>query len=211
MLELWVGFMVSFKNHNHSMNVICKENIYARMFRQNNFQKYEFSKQITNALSMDKTEEEKVDLLAVRKSFEKDPRKVVEIEMNKDGIFSERTIYAMENTLNLSLLSPPEGPKLASEAEALFVLSKYGKQLETIESDFIEGYISPMVYRSSSMKFPQVPIAPKFVKMIKDMNAGSGVPHATITSTINNILDRFFGAYIRVSNRVRLGYGKVEE
>ena len=61
---------------------------------------------------MDETEEEKVDLLAVRKSFEKDPRKVIEIEMNKDGIFSERTIYAMENTLNLSLLSPPEGPKL---------------------------------------------------------------------------------------------------
>ena len=203
--------MVLFKNHNYSMNVICKENIYAKMLRQNNFQRYEFSKQITNALSMDETEEEKVDLLAVRKSFEKDPRKVIEIEMNKDGIFSERTIYAMENTLNLSLLSPPEGPKLASEAEALFVLSKYGKQLETIESDFIEGYISPMVYRSSSMKFPQVPIAPKFVKMIKDMNAGSGVPHATITSTINNILDRFFGAYIRVSNRVRLGYGKVEE
>lgn len=55
---------------------------------------------------MDETEEEKVDLLAVRKSFEKDPRKVIEIEMNKDGIFSERTIYAMENTLNLSLLSP---------------------------------------------------------------------------------------------------------
>lgn len=160
---------------------------------------------------MDETEEEKVDLLDVRKSFEKDPRKVIEIEMNKDGIFSERTIYAMENTLNLSLLSPPEGPKLANEAEALFVLSKNGQILETVESDFIEGYISPMVYRSSSMKFPQVPIAPKFVKMIKDMNAGSGVPHATITSTINNILDRFFGAYIRVSNRVRLGYGKVEE
>ena len=73
------------------MNVICKENIYARMFRQNNFQKYEFSKQITNALSMDETEEN-VDILAVRKSFEKDPRKVIEIEMNKDGIFSERTI-----------------------------------------------------------------------------------------------------------------------
>ena len=76
---------------------------------------------------MDETEEEKkVDLLDVRKSFEKDPRKVIEIEMNKDGIFSERTIYAMENTLNLSLLSPPEGPKLANEAEALFVLSKNG-------------------------------------------------------------------------------------
>lgn len=193
------------------MNVICKENIYTRMFRQNNFQKYEFSEQITNALSMDETEEEKVDFLAVRKSFEKDPTKFIEIEMNKDGGFSERTIYAMENTLNLSLLSPPEGPRLANEAEALFVLSKHGKGLETIESDFIEGYISPMVYRSSSMKFPQVPIAPKFVKMIKDMNAGSGVPHATITSTINNILDRFFGAYIRVSNRVRLGYGKVGE
>lgn len=203
--------MVSFKNHNHSMNVICKENIYARMFRQNNFQKYEFSKQITNALSMDETEEEKVDLLAVRKSFEKDPRKVIEIEMNKDGIFSERTIYAMENTLNMSLLSPPEGPKLANEAEALFVLSKNGHILETVESDFIEGYISPMVYRSSSMKFPQVPIAPKFVKMIKDMNAGSGVPHATITSTINNILDRFFSGYLLVSNRVKMGYGKVEE
>lgn len=160
---------------------------------------------------MDETEEEKVDFLAVRKSFEKDPTKFIEIEMNKEGGFSERTIYAMENTLNLSLLSPPEGPRLANEAEALFVLSKHGKGLETTESDFIEGYISPMVYRSSSMKFPQVPIAPKFVKMIKDMNAGSGVPHATITSTINNILDRFFGAYIRVSNRVRLGYGKVEE
>ena len=160
---------------------------------------------------MDETEEEKVDLLAVRKSFEKDPRKVIEIEMNKDGIFSERTIYAMENTLNLSLLSPPEGPKLASEAEALFVLSKNGHILETVESDFIEGYISPMVYRSSSMKFPQVPIAPKFVKMIKDMNAGSGVPHATITSTINNILDRFFSGYLLVSNRVKMGYGKVEE
>lgn len=193
------------------MNVICKENIYAIMFRQNNFQKYEFSKQITNALSMDETEEEKVDLLAVRKSFEKDPRKVIEIEMNKDGIFSERTIYAMENTLNMSLLSPPEGPKLANEAEALFVLSKNGHILETVESDFIEGYISPMVYRSSSMKFPQVPIAPKFVKMIKDMNAGSGVPHATITSTINNILDRFFSGYLLVSNRVKMGYGKVEE
>jgi hypothetical protein len=202
--------MVSFKNHNHSMNVICKENIYARMFRQNNFQKYEFSKQITNALSMDETEEN-VDILAVRKSFEKDPRKVIEIEMNKDGIFSERTIYAMENTLNMSLLSPPEGPKLANEAEALFVLSKNGHILETVESDFIEGYISPMVYRSSSMKFPQVPIAPKFVKMIKDMNAGSGVPHATITSTINNILDRFFSGYLLVSNRVKMGYGKVEE
>ncbi len=110
---------------------------------------------------MDETEEEKVDLLAVRKSFEKDPRKVIEIEMNKDGIFSERTIYAMENTLNLSLLSPPEGPKLANEAEALFVLSKNGHILETVESDFIEGYISPMVYRSSSMKFPQVPIRPE--------------------------------------------------
>jgi hypothetical protein len=192
------------------MNVICKENIYARMFRQNNFQKYEFSKQITNALSMDETEEN-VDILAVRKSFEKDPRKVIEIEMNKDGIFSERTIYAMENTLNMSLLSPPEGPKLANEAEALFVLSKNGHILETVESDFIEGYISPMVYRSSSMKFPQVPIAPKFVKMIKDMNAGSGVPHATITSTINNILDRFFSGYLLVSNRVKMGYGKVEE
>lgn len=203
--------MVLFKNHNYSMNVICKENIYVCMFRQNNFQKYEFSKQITNALSMDETEEEKVDLLDVRKSFEKDPRKVIEIEMNKDGIFSERTIYAMENTLNLSLLSPPEGPKLANEAEALFVLSKNGHILETVESDFIEGYISPMVYRSSSMKFPQVPIAPKFVKMIKDMNAGSGVPHATITSTINNILDRFFSGYVLVSNRIRLGYGKVEE
>ena len=202
--------MVSFKNHNHSMNVICKENIYARMFRQNNFQKYEFSKQITNALSMDETEEN-VDILAVRKSFEKDPRKVIEIEMNKDGIFSERTIYAMENTLNMSQLSPPEGPKLANEAEALFVLSKNGHILETVESDFIEGYISPMVYRSSSMKFPQVPIAPKFVKMIKDMNAGSGVPHATITSTINNILDRFFSGYLLVSNRVKMGYGKVEE
>ena len=202
--------MVSFKNHNHSMNVICKENIYARMFRQNNFQKYEFSKQITNALSMDETEEN-VDILAVRKFFEKDPRKVIEIEMNKDGIFSERTIYAMENTLNMSLLSPPEGPKLANEAEALFVLSKNGHILETVESDFIEGYISPMVYRSSSMKFPQVPIAPKFVKMIKDMNAGSGVPHATITSTINNILDRFFSGYLLVSNRVKMGYGKVEE
>ena len=202
--------MVSFKNHNHSMNVICKENIYARMFRQNNFQKYEFSKQITNALSMDETEEN-VDILAVRKSFEKDPRKVIEIEMNKDGIFSERTIYAMENTLNMSLLSPPEGPKLANEAEALFVLSKNGHILETVESDFIEGYISPMVYRSSSMKFPQVPIAPKFVKMIKDMNAGSGVPHATITSTINNILDRFFSGYLLVSNRVKMVYGKVEE
>jgi len=202
--------MVSFKNHNHSMNVICKENIYARMFRQNNFQKYEFSKQITNALSMDETEEN-VDILAVRKSFEKDPRKVIEIEMNKDGIFSERTIYAMENTLNMSLLSPPEGSKLANEAEALFVLSKNGHILETVESDFIEGYISPMVYRSSSMKFPQVPIAPKFVKMIKDMNAGSGVPHATITSTINNILDRFFSGYLLVSNRVKMGYGKVEE
>lgn len=202
--------MVSFKNHNHSMNVICKENIYARMFRQNNFQKYEFSKQITNALSMDETEEN-VDILAVRKSFEKDPRKVIEIEMNKDGIFSERTIYAMENTLNMSLLSPPEGPKLANEAEALFVLSKNGHILETVEADFIEGYISPMVYRSSSMKFPQVPIAPKFVKMIKDMNAGSGVPHATITSTINNILDRFFSGYLLVSNRVKMGYGKVEE
>ena len=202
--------MVSFKNHKHSMNVICKENIYARMFRQNNFQKYEFSKQITNALSMDETEEN-VDILAVRKSFEKDPRKVIEIEMNKDGIFSERTIYAMENTLNMSLLSPPEGPKLANEAEALFVLSKNGHILETVESDFIEGYISPMVYRSSSMKFPQVPIAPKFVKMIKDMNAGSGVPHATITSTINNILDRFFSGYLLVSNRVKMGYGKVEE
>ena len=203
--------MVLFKNHNYSMNVICKENIYAKMLRQNNFQRYEFSKQITNALSMDETEEEKVDLLAVRKSFEKDPRKVIEIEMNKDGIFSERTIYAMENTLNLSLLSPPEGPKLANEAEALFVLSKNGHILETVESDFIEGYISPMVYRSSSMKFPQVPIAPKFVKMIKDMNAGSGVPHATITSTINNILDRFFSGYLLVSNRVKMGYGKVEE
>ena len=203
--------MVLFKNHNYSMNVICKENIYAKMLRQNNFQRYEFSKQITNALSMDETEEEKVDLLAVRKSFEKDPRKVIEIEMNKDGIFSERTIYAMENTLNLSLLSPPEGPKLASEAEALFVLSKRGTVLETTEADFIEGYISPMVYRSSSMKFPQVPIAPKFVKMIKDMNAGSGVPHATITSTINNILDRFFSGYLLVSNRVKMGYGKVEE
>ena len=202
--------MVSFKNHNHSMNVICKENIYARMFRQNNFQKYEFSKQITNALSMDETEEN-VDILAVRKSFEKDPRKVIEIETNKDGIFSERTIYAMENTLNMSLLSPPEGPKLANEAEALFVLSKNGHILETVESDFIEGYISPMVYRSSSMKFPQVPIAPKFVKMIKDMNAGSGVPHATITSTINNILYRFFSGYLLVSNRVKMGYGKVEE
>ena len=97
----------------------------------------------------------------------------------------------MENTLNLSLVFAPEGPKLANEAEALFVLSKNGHIFETVESDFIEGYISPMVYRSSSMKFPQVPIAPKFVKMIKDMNAGSGVPHATITSTINNILDRF--------------------
>ena len=203
--------MVLFKNHNYSMNVICKENIYAKMLRQNNFQRYEFSKQITNALSMDETEEEKVDLLAVRKSFEKDPRKVIKIEMNKDGIFSERTIYAMENTLNLSLLSPPEGPKLASEAEALFVLSKRGTVLETTEADFIEGYISPMVYRSSSMKFPQVPIAPKFVKMIKDMNAGSGVPHATITSTINNILDRFFSGYLLVSNRVKMGYGKVEE
>ena len=203
--------MVLFKNHNYSMNVICKENIYAKMLRQNNFQRYEFSKQITNALSMDETEEEKVDLLAVRKSFEKDPRKVIEIEMNKDGIFSERTIYAMENTLNLSLLSPPEGPKLASEAEALFVLSKRGTVLETTEADFIEGYISPMVYRSSSMKFPQVPIAPKFVKMIKDMNAGSGVPHATITSTINNILDRFFSGYLLVSNRVKMGYGKVVE
>ena len=160
---------------------------------------------------MDETEEEKVDLLAVRKSFEKDPRKVIEIEMNKDGIFSERTIYAMENTLNLSLLSPPEGPKLASEAEALFVLSKRGAVLETTEADFIEGYISPKVYRSSSMKFPQVPIAPKFVKMIKGMNAGSGVPHATITSTINNILDRFFSGYLLVSNRVKMGYGKVEE
>ena len=193
------------------MNVICKENTHALMFWQNNFQKYEFSEQITNALSMDETEEEKVDLLAVRKSFEKDPRKVIEIEMNKDGIFSERTIYAMENTLNMSLLSPPEGPKLANEAEALFVLSKNGHILETVESDFIEGYISPMVYRSSSMKFPQVPIAPKFVKMIKDMNAGSGVPHATITSTINNILDRFFSGYLLVSNRVKMGYGKVEE
>ena len=68
-----------------------------------------------------------------------------------------------------------------------------------------------MVYRSSSMKFPQVPIAPKFVKMIKDINAGSGVPHATITSTINNILDRFFSGYLLVSNRVKMGYGKVEE
>lgn len=159
---------------------------------------------------MDETEEN-VDILAVRKSFEKDPRKVIEIEMNKDGIFSERTIYAMENTLNMSLLSPPEGPKLANEAEALFVLSKNGHILETVESDFIEGYISPMVYRSSSMKFPQVPIAPKFVKMIKDMNAGSGVPHAAITSTINNILDRFFSGYLLVSNRVKMGYGKVEE
>ena len=159
---------------------------------------------------MDETEEN-VAILAVRKSFEKDPRKVIEIEMNKDGIFSERTIYAMENTLNMSLLSPPEGPKLANEAEALFVLSKNGHILETVESDFIEGYISPMVYRSSSMKFPQVPIAPKFVKMIKEMNAGSGVPHATITSTINNILDRFFSGYLLVSNRVKMGYGKVEE
>lgn len=177
----------------------------------NNFQKYEFSNQITNALSMDETEEEKSDFLEVRKSFEKDSRKVIEIEMDKDGRFSERTRYAMENTLNLSLLSPPEGPKLASEAEALFVLSKRGTVLETTEADFIEGYISPMVYRSSSMKFPQVPIAPKFVKMIKDMNAGSGVPHATITSTINNILDRFFSGYLLVSNRVKMGYGKVEE
>lgn len=160
---------------------------------------------------MDETEEEKGDFLEVRKSFEKDPRKVIEIEMDKDGRFSERTRYAMENTLNLSLLSPPEGPKLASEAEALFVLSKRGTVLETTEADFIEGYISPMVYRSSSMKFPQVPIAPKFVKMIKDMNAGSGVRHATITSTINNILDRFFSGYLLVSNRVKMGYGKVEE
>ncbi|RXE60933.1 hypothetical protein ED328_16955, partial [Muribaculaceae bacterium Isolate-001 (NCI)] len=66
---------------------------------------------------MDEKEEEKVDILAVRKSFEKDPRKVIEIEMNKDGIFAERTIYAMENTLNLSLLPPTEGPKLESEPE----------------------------------------------------------------------------------------------
>ena len=51
-----------------------------------------FQNQITNALSMDETEEEKVDFLDVRKSFEKDPRKVIEIEMNKDGIFSERTM-----------------------------------------------------------------------------------------------------------------------
>ena len=55
---------------------------------------------------MDETEEEKGDFLEVRKSFEKDPRKVIEIEMDKDGRFSERTRYAMENTLNLSLLSP---------------------------------------------------------------------------------------------------------
>lgn len=88
---------------------------------------------------MDETKEEKGDFLEVRKSFEKDPRKVIEIEMDKDGRFSERTRYAMENTLNLSLLSPPEGPKLASEAEALFVLSKRGTVLETTEADFIEG------------------------------------------------------------------------
>lgn len=94
---------------------------------------------------MDETEEN-VDILAVRKSFEKDPRKVIEIEMNKDGIFSERTIYAMENTLNMSLLSPPEGPKLANEAEALFVLSKNGHILETVESDF-------MLYLSDGLPF----------------------------------------------------------
>ena len=51
---------------------------------------------------MAETEEEKVDFLAVRKSFEKDPTKFIEIEMNNEGGFSERTIYAMENTLNRS-------------------------------------------------------------------------------------------------------------
>ena len=33
LLGLRVRFIVLFKNHNHSMNVICKENIYARIFR----------------------------------------------------------------------------------------------------------------------------------------------------------------------------------
>ncbi len=61
--------------------------------------------------------------------------------MDKDGRFSERTRYAMENTLNLSLLSPLR-TEVASEAEALFVLSKRGTVLETTEADFIEGYIS---------------------------------------------------------------------
>lgn len=140
--------------------------------------------------------------------FKKDPRKTIDAERMPDGRFSPYTLYAMENTLNPSLVTPPEGPKLSNETEALFVLSKSGSGLEMSEEDFIDHYIAPMCYRSSSMKFPQVPIAPKFVKLIKEMNAGSGVPHATITSTVNNILDVFFTSNIRVSNRVRLGFGK---
>ena len=73
-----------------------------------------------------KQKKKKVDLLDVRKSFEKDPRKVIEIEMDKDGRFSERTRYAMENTSEFKSAFSPEGPKLANEAEALFVLSKRG-------------------------------------------------------------------------------------
>lgn len=140
--------------------------------------------------------------------FRNDPRKTIESERMPDGRFSPHTLYAMENTLNPSLVSPPEGPRLSDETEALYVLSKSGSGVEMSEEYFIDHYIAPMCYRSSSMKFPQVPIAPRFVKLIKEMNAGSGVPHATLTSTLNNILDSFFSSNIRVSNRVRLGFGK---
>lgn len=143
--------------------------------------------------------------------FRKDTRKTIEVETMPDGRFSPYTRYAMENTLNPSLICPPEGPRLSTEAEALYVLSKLSAPLEMSEDDFIYNNIAPMHYRSSSMKFPQVPIAPKFVKLIKEMNVGSGVPHATLTSTVNNILDRFFASNIQVSHRVRLGFGKAGE
>lgn len=138
------------------------------------------------ALPFDKDE----DYDVVFERYKNDSREIIPIEKYDNGMFTMMTEMAAEQTISVSVLATTPGPKLASRAEALYVLGK--KKCNMDVRDFIDSYIAPTEYRNPDVKFPQVPVHPKFVNLIKELNAQSGAKHVTLSSTLNNILDMFF-------------------
>lgn len=127
----------------------------------------------------------------IEKEYREDKRKVIPAEKYEDrDMFTQKTILAAEKTLNFSAIYTDEdGPVLASEAEALYVLRN--SALPGDIEDFVESNIRPRVYQNPEVKYPQVPVHPRLVALIKELNAKSGVPHVTLSSTLNNLLDNW--------------------
>ncbi len=133
-------------------------------------------------------EEEKYDTVYER--YVNDKRDIIPLETYDDGSFTLMTEMAAEQTVSVSVLYAHPGPRLASRSEALYVLGRKNCVIDARE--FIDSYIRPTEYRNPEMKFPQVPVHPKFISLIKELNAQSGAKHVTLSSTLNNILDIFF-------------------